>query len=251
MERADYARIAGTYDISRRISDHNLDLCLGKIAELVEPDDRYILDLGCGTGRIAIPAASCFDCRILGADKSIEMINQAKRKAGERLVQWQVADAQFLPYSQEAIDVAFMSHLLHHVDDPLKVIKECHRVLRKGGKIVIRYGALESVLNDPIHRFFPETCQIDQRRGHSIKKTEDWLNASGFREIRSETLEQKTYESARQFLESVRLKGTSALTLISLHDFDRGLRKLEKYVKWHPDDPWLIRDQMSYTRGLK
>ena len=64
-----------------------------------------------------------------------------------------------------------MSHLLHHIDAPLKVLGECYRVLKPGGVLLNRYGALED-LNDPEHVFFPETLEIDKERCATKSKME-------------------------------------------------------------------------------
>ncbi|HXV63171.1 MAG TPA: methyltransferase domain-containing protein [Vicinamibacteria bacterium] len=51
------------------------------------------------------------------------------------------ADAIALPFSSETFDAAFMFDVLEHVDAEASVLREIHRVLRPGGKLVLSVPA--------------------------------------------------------------------------------------------------------------
>jgi ubiquinone/menaquinone biosynthesis C-methylase UbiE len=156
-----------------------------------------------------------------------------------------------LTYPDESYDVVFMSHLLHHVADPRAVVGECHRVLRQGGTLLNRYGALENIQDDSEHRFFPEALPIDEARTPSLREVEAWFAGAGFVDVSSTTIYQQTYESGKERLERARLHSTSVLTLISPSAFEKGLQALAEYVSGNPDDPWLRVDKISITSGSK
>jgi SAM-dependent methyltransferase len=42
------------------------------------------------------------------------------------------------PFKNESIDVIYMSHVLEHLDNPVKVLNELHRIIKKSGLIIIR-----------------------------------------------------------------------------------------------------------------
>ena len=69
------------------------------------------------------------------------MLSKARSKLGTTRVKWDVQDASSLSYDDRSFDAVFMSHLLHHVDELVRVVEECHRVLKSGGMIMNRYGA--------------------------------------------------------------------------------------------------------------
>ena len=251
IKKADYDRIAETYDAARPLSEQTIEVWLRLIAEKVDPSKKVrFLDLGCGTGRFAVPISTYLGFSVTGVDKSEEMIRRAKAKQGAENVRWDVQDAMSMTYPDGSFDAIFISHLLHHVDSPLQVVRECHRVLGPGGVLLNRYGALED-LDDPEHIFFPEAMEIDKARGATKAQVEDWFREAGFGNVSSETIVQRTYLTAEERLRAVSLKSASALTLIDEDAFRRGLEALGRYVAEHPDDGWLVTDKMTLTCGYK
>jgi len=252
MKKADYSRIAASYDKGRPISEQNIDLWMVLIARYSSAREcPRVLDLGCGTGRFALPMASRLHYRVTGADSSREMLAKARDKDTEGIVAWDYQDAQALTYHDESFDVVFMSHLLHHVDSPKRVIRECQRVLVPSGVIIVRYGAIEQIRDDVEHTFFPETLVIDEARTPAIETVEGWMRDAGFTGITTEENLQHTYETAAAHLEAVRFKSTSVLTMISPEAFEQGVYRMSEYVKENPDDSWLLFDRFALTTGCK
>jgi len=50
---------------------------------------------------------------------------------------WIVADAHNLPFRDNSIDEIFAGHLIEHLENPLQFLKECRRVLRRGGMVTV------------------------------------------------------------------------------------------------------------------
>lgn len=252
MRKADYKKISMTYDSARPLSEQNSELWIRLINQRVITNEKIeFLDLGSGTGRFSIAIADRPNYSVTGTDISKEMILKAREKEGASKVSWVVHDASLLPFVDESFDAVFMSHLLHHVDEPLNVIKECYRILKPNGTILNRYGAIENIRSDVEHTFFPETLEIDEARIPSISQVEEWFNNAGFDIISSETILQRSYKSTEEILERTKLKQTSVLTLISQASFEQGLDALQGYIERNPDDSWLFRDLMTLTVGKK
>jgi ubiquinone/menaquinone biosynthesis C-methylase UbiE len=75
---------------------------------------KYVLDLGCGDGRLALGVAP-FAKRVDGIDPDAVAIAAAKRnarKAGVRNVRFAAGAAQHLPYPDAAFDVVILSWTL-------------------------------------------------------------------------------------------------------------------------------------------
>jgi ubiquinone/menaquinone biosynthesis C-methylase UbiE len=252
VKKADYSKIAPSYDRGRAISIQNLDIVLEAITRLSGMSGKVrLLDLGCGTGRFSIPIASKLRYQVTGADSSEEMLAKAREKDKDGLVKWDLEDARSLTYPDNSFDIVFMSHLLHHCEDPPAVIRECWRVLSNDGMIIVRWGAIEQIRDDVEHTFFTETIAIDEARTFPIEQMEGCLREAGFSGVISEKRVQQTYSTSQKHLESIKVKNTSVLTMISQDAFVRGVQKLQDYVARHPDDPWLLYDKMTITVGYK
>ena len=250
VNKADYSKIASYYDNGRSLSEQNTVMWLNLISKLsgASKGDR-ILDLGCGTGRFSLPMANRLDLVVTGADSSLEMLAKAKQKDSGSAVNWVLADANALIFPPNSFDVVFMSHLLHHVDNPLTVLKECYKVLGPSGVVLIRHGAINQIRHDVEHTFFPQVLDIDQDRTPTVELTEKWLADAGFEDISSEEIIQQTYQSGTAHLNAARMKSTSVLSMISEESFQTGLNLLAEHKDRHPDDDWLIFDKMTMTVG--
>lgn len=119
---------------------------------------KNVLDLGCGTGVVARAVArrAGFTGRVAGVDQSPVFIETARRLAakeglGDR-VEFQVGDAHALGYAAESFDIVIAHTLISHVTDPLAVLRESARVVRRGGIIAIfdgDYASLTFACADP------------------------------------------------------------------------------------------------------
>jgi ubiquinone/menaquinone biosynthesis C-methylase UbiE len=252
MKKADYNEIASHYDKGRTLSEENIDFWLDIIARYSGAKAGVrLLDLGCGTGRFAIPIARKLGHQVTGADSSKGMLARAREKDKSGLVQWDLMDAHSLAYADKSFDIVFMSFLMHHCDDPPGVIRECWRVLSEGGAILVRHAGIEQIRDDVEHTFFPETLAIDEARIYTVKEMESCLKEAGFTGVISEEIVQHTFDSGFHRLEVILVKNTSSLRLITQEAYERGVDKLRKYIGDNPDDPWLRHDRMTMTVGYK
>jgi len=102
-----------------------------------------VLDVGCGTGTLAIEAARRVgpSGRVNGIDPSPEMIARARSKAHSsgQPVEFQEAGIQSLPFPDHSFDSVLSSLMFHHLDGPLQKagLSEIHRVLSPGGRLTI------------------------------------------------------------------------------------------------------------------
>ncbi len=99
----------------------------------------WLLDVGCGTGWAIIQAAQQIpNGRACGIDLSPQMIKGARDLAGGLSnVEFQVADAEAIPYPAETFDAVICTHSFHHYSDPTAALAEIHRVLKPGGQLVL------------------------------------------------------------------------------------------------------------------
>lgn len=108
---------------------------IGSIAELA--DHHAVLDIGCGPGA-AVRAAASHVNRAVGIDRSDAMIAIARRRSiGLANVEYHTAGAEELPFPDASFDRIWTIHAFHHWEDQEAGIRQCLRVLRPGGRLLI------------------------------------------------------------------------------------------------------------------
>lgn len=97
-----------------------------------------VLDLACGSGTAALVAARRY-CEVTGIDYVPALVERARtRAAAEALeVDFQVADAQALPFPDATFDVVLSVYGVQFAPDQRKAASELLRVCRPGGRIAL------------------------------------------------------------------------------------------------------------------
>lgn len=108
------------------------------LALLALLDDTLIVgDLGCGTGALSAALAPHV-AQVHAIDASPAMLAAAAaRLAPFAHVTVTEGALEALPLDDDALDVAVLMLVLHHVSDPLRALREVHRVLRPAGRVLL------------------------------------------------------------------------------------------------------------------
>jgi ubiquinone/menaquinone biosynthesis C-methylase UbiE len=104
----------------------------------VNPTGNKVLDVGTGSGHLAIELAKAYpDWQITGIDVSEEMIKlaweNASRSSLNDKINFMVYSAEALPFANGDFDLVVSNASLHLWGNPLKVFKEIARVTAPGG----------------------------------------------------------------------------------------------------------------------
>ncbi|HUG70082.1 MAG TPA: methyltransferase domain-containing protein [Pirellulaceae bacterium] len=102
-----------------------------------------ILDLGTGTALIPVELCSRVDtCRVMASDMSVSMLDLAVYNLAvspaEGRIQLDQADAKQLHYADEQFDIVMSNSIVHHVPEPVAVLREALRVVKPGGLFFFR-----------------------------------------------------------------------------------------------------------------
>jgi phosphatidylethanolamine/phosphatidyl-N-methylethanolamine N-methyltransferase len=131
-----YEKLANVYDLVFGPTLHP-----GRLVAIermgIGPNDR-VLEVGVGTGINTSLYPS--NCQVTGIDLSSSMLEKAReRVARERLrnVRLLEMDAANLTFADDSFDIVYAPYLVSVVPDPVKVVREMHRVTKPGGKIIV------------------------------------------------------------------------------------------------------------------
>jgi SAM-dependent methyltransferase len=141
-ERVDFSRNAPIYD--RRhgalLSDETVDRLME--AAGFQPG-ALVLDIGAGTGRVAIPLAAR-GCRITALEPALAMIHQLRAKVNDVPLSLVVGDGGRIPFASGTFDVCVIARLLYLAEDWRAIIREARRVLTVDGSLLHEWGNGES-----------------------------------------------------------------------------------------------------------
>lgn len=99
-----------------------------------------ILDLGCGPGLLTLEFARAVgpDGNVIGVDPSDDMLQSARALCGERQnIDLVKGSADTIPLPDATVDKAASVQVFEYISDLAQPLRELHRVLRQGGRLVI------------------------------------------------------------------------------------------------------------------
>ncbi|MFJ8491938.1 class I SAM-dependent methyltransferase [Streptomyces sp. NPDC094038] len=103
-----------------------------------------VLDLGCGTGSLALLAAEQGH-RVTGVDSSPAMVARARAKLAGRDAVFLLGDAAAPPVGELLFDAVLVRHVLWALPDPARVLRHWRGLLRPGGRFVLVEGVWGTV----------------------------------------------------------------------------------------------------------
>jgi ubiquinone/menaquinone biosynthesis methyltransferase len=212
--------IADRYDLITRLLSYGRDQHWKRrliATAAIQPGER-VLDLACGTGDLAF-AASALGAKVIGLDLTQRMLVLAQARAREApapaapattaaqpgVTIFTVGDMTSLPVADASIDVITTGYGLRNVPVLDDAIRECHRVLKPGGRLLsldfnrptsaplrTAYLAYLTVVGSTVgwalhgdpdtYRYIPESI----KRYPGAEAVVHRLRATGFREARWE-----------------------------------------------------------------
>lgn len=138
MARIDFSRKATVYD--RR---HGALLGAGDVDRLWAAAglqrSATVLDIGAGTGRVAIPLAER-GCAVVALEPAGAMVDQLRGKADQSRVSMVIGEGGELPFRSGTFDAVVIARVLYLASDWRHILREARRVLAAGGVLLHEWG---------------------------------------------------------------------------------------------------------------
>jgi ubiquinone/menaquinone biosynthesis C-methylase UbiE len=121
-----------------RLTRTEADAWKAVLGRTLPPPPARILEVGAGTGVMSLLMAE-LGYELIATDLSRAMLQEARRKASQRAlsITFEIADAEVLPFRDGDFDAVFGRHILWTLPYPDRALREWHRVLRSGGRLVL------------------------------------------------------------------------------------------------------------------
>lgn len=149
----------------------------------------HILEVGVGTG-LNLPFYSERCQKILGIDLSPKMLERAAERSlqSKAEIELAVMDVQDLSIKAGSFDCILVSFVFCTVPDPAQALRECHRVLQTGGRLILleHMASDNSFLRKLMEWINPLTVKLIG--DHINRHTADLVVSAGFRPISEEHL---------------------------------------------------------------
>ncbi len=137
-----------------------------------------VADLGAGEGTLSQLLAKNAR-KVVAIDNSPKMVefgSQLAKKHGFKNLEYRLGDIEEPPIANDSVDLAILSQALHHAIHPQQAVGAAHRILKRGGRLVI--------LDLLSHRFErARELYADHWLGFSEVQLHQFLEKSGFRQI--------------------------------------------------------------------
>ncbi len=189
------------------------------------------LDIACGTGnqlvanRAAAPGLIAF-----GVDRSLGMLRQAAAKTEE--IGWLQADSAALPFAAGSFDFAGCQYAFHHFRDKAGMLREAYRVLRPGGRFVLRNLCPQHSEDWLYYRYFPEAFIVDLLDFWPPDAIAAIMEGAGFAAVEVKLEHLRFDVDFAEWLEIVRRRRDTCSQLQAISDeaYAAGIRRLEAEV---------------------
>lgn len=143
--------------------------------------ESKILEVGIGTGRIAMPLLER-GLQIIGVDLSLPMMYELRKKTAGRDMRFSLvqSDAALLPFYDESFDAVYAVHVYHLVSRWRDALQQARRALKRGGCLLVSFHYREP--DSPNRKIRQKLAALARDRGVDIARP----GAKSDQEIRDE-----------------------------------------------------------------
>jgi ubiquinone/menaquinone biosynthesis C-methylase UbiE len=238
MRRVDYdTEQYQDYARGRALTERQRQTWISAFAAVL-PERRPLagLDVGSGTGRYTPALARAFG-PVTGVEPSVRMREIAQAQSHHPGVHYLAGSAEELPVPSASADYALMFLSWHHVQDKPRAARELARVVKRGGRLLLRANFSDHHPRPWWLEHFDHGYEVDAELFQPLHEVIAMFRSTGFRVAHFGTVTEPSSGTRRDMLVRLRLCTLSFFAQLSPEEMDIGFRRLEQAVAADPDAP--------------
>jgi SAM-dependent methyltransferase len=206
--------------------------------EAALPERRPLagLDVGSGTGRFTPALARAFG-PVTGVEPSVRMREIAQEQSRHPGVRYVAGSAEDLPVPSVSADYALMFLAWHHVQDKPAAVRELTRVVKPGGRLLLRANFRDHHPQPWWLEHFPGGLETDTALFQPLHEVIEMFTSAGWRVASFGRVTEPSYGTRGDMLERLRLRTFSFFAQLSPGESEAGFRRLEQVVAADPGAP--------------
>lgn len=193
------------------------------------PSDRPLVgvDLGSGTGRFTPALAETFGGPVYGVEPSARMRETAEAQASHPRVVYLQGHAAGIPLASDSADFVLMFLSFHHYPDPAAAVREIGRVLKPGGRAILRSTFKARIPQHWWRDYFPRSQSIEEAMFPTVAEARLFFEDRGFRTVAWETPTIPFEGDLAEAVEKLKLRAVSVFEHMTNAELETGFAALD------------------------
>lgn len=189
------------------------------------------LDLGSGTGRFTPILADLFGGPVWGVEPSDGMRSVAETSSRHPAVTYLAGEAARIPLPDDCCDLVLMFLSLHHVPDRRAGAHEIARVLKPGGRVLIRSTLSDRMPDIEWHRYFPRARDVELQMFPTSAQIIEEFGEAGIPFLALVESREMFAPSLAAHAENLRLRAISVFEHLTEDEIAEGFERLDRAVE--------------------
>jgi ubiquinone/menaquinone biosynthesis C-methylase UbiE len=238
MRRVDYdTEQHRDYARGRALTGQQMQVWVNAFAALL-PERRPLagLDVGSGTGRFTPALVEAFG-PVTGVEPSVRMREVAQAHSQHPDARYLAGSAEEMPVPSASADYALMFLSWSHVGDKARAVRELARVLRPGGRLLLRSQFSDHMPDLWWLEHFPRNAEVHALPFQPLHEVVAAFTSAGWRVADFRTVVEPSPGTRAEMLDRLRLRTFSVFASFTPDEAEAGFRRLEQAVAADPDAP--------------
>ena len=186
-----------------------------------------VIDLGSGSGRFTPALAEAFGGPVYGVEPAAAMRRAAEAGAAHPRVTYLAGEAAAIPLPDASADLVLMFLSFHHVPDQPAGAREVARVVKPGGRVILRSTFKERIPDHWWRGFFPRSHAIEEAMFPTSAEARALFEAAGLATVETVFREVPFERDLGEAVEKLRLRAVSTFEHMTAAELDEGFARID------------------------